>query len=88
MFKMPIHSEGPPLFALHRHKRPVGQRGQFDDDRIAGFNRAARDHGAHHARFSNQPTRGIAPEHRGHQPGLEIIDLVAPIAQTGEFHVC
>jgi hypothetical protein len=56
------------------------------DDGIARTQYAALQHYGHDTGFADQPARCIAPEHRRHQPRLEMIKLRAGIAEPGDFH--
>jgi hypothetical protein len=56
------------------------------DNGIARTQHAALQHYGHDTGFADQPARCIAPEHRRHQPRLELIKLRAGIAQSSDFH--
>ena len=55
-------------------------------DVVVSADRAAEHHHSHHAGAANHLPVGIASEHLLQQTGLERVDLLARIAQTGERH--
>jgi hypothetical protein len=68
---------------LQSAMRPSGRQ---DDDGITRAQHTALQHNRHDARLPHQPARFIAPEHRGHQPRLEMIKLGAGIAEPRDFY--
>ena len=58
---------------------------KLDADRVAGTHLAANHHDPHHAGLANEVAILIAMEHRCQQAGLEVIQLVAGIAQSGDL---
>ena len=57
----------------------------FDRDHVTGPDITSGKYDAHDTGFSDQRAVGVPVEHRGHQPGLEFVELNAGIAQPGDF---
>src|SRR5260221_1623069 len=58
---------------------------QTDVNRVAGPYQPTRENNAHDTSFILHPSVGRAAENRSHEPRLKLIELVARVAQAGEF---
>src|SRR5947209_3132598 len=78
-----------PEAALLRHsdrsERLVRPFRQFDTDPVAVLDLAARQHDGHDAGLALQISGHVARQGRGHEPGLEFVQLAARIAQPGDL---
>jgi hypothetical protein len=57
--------------------------GELDREPVARPDRPAAQDDGHDSGLADQPALGIAVEHRRHQPGLIIVELLARVAQPG-----
>ena len=51
-----------------------------------GFTVAAGDDHGHDAGLAHQVALGVTVEHGGHEPGLQLLELYARVAQPGHLH--
>src|SRR5690348_7851298 len=70
----------------HRVELPVGRRRQLDPDRVAFADLAALQHDPHDPGLADQVAIRIARQGRRHQPGLQLVELAARVAQAGHLN--
>src|SRR5439155_11128838 len=72
------------MTGLHTLESAAWLGGEFDTDCVARNHWASCDNDGHDAGFAYKLSIGSATKHRGHEPGLKVVELCAGIAQARE----